>query len=107
MRKMSIAANRSSHCKNPFALGLGFFHSFQSVLWKWSRERTLERNCLSSDPGSAHVYFVTWDRLHDISVSKFHHLQNEDNNSGYLTRFFLRIKWVNTFKVPRVGPDIS
>ena len=55
MRKMSIAANRSSHCKNPFALELGFFHSFsESVLWKWSRERTLERNSLSSDPGSAH-----------------------------------------------------
>ena len=35
------------------------------------------------------VYCVTQDRLHDISVSKFHHLQNEDdNNSGYLTRFF-------------------
>lgn len=59
MRKMHIAANRSSHCKNPFVLELGFFHSFsESVSWKWSPERTLERNSLSSNPGSAHCFLV-------------------------------------------------
>ena len=76
MRKMRIAANRSSHCKNPFALELGFFHSFsESVSWNWSREKTLERNSLSSNPGSTHCLLVRLRASYMTSQClKFHRL---------------------------------
>lgn len=70
MRKMRIAANRSSHCKNPFALELGFFHSFSVSVMEL---------VTGKDSGTKLPEFKSWlyslftgttqSKLYDISVS--------------------------------------
>ena len=48
---------------------------FQSVSWNWSREKTLERNSLSSNPGSTHCLLVRLRASYMTSQClKFHRL---------------------------------